>query len=200
MRILIADDNPVIRRLVGATVQDPRWEVVLCCDGLEAWKTLATTDVPMLAILNWVMPGMDGVEVIRKTRNEGRCAPLYIILLTAKGRRVDIVEGLKAGADDYVVKPFDHNELRARVRVGERVIALERRSRDRVMELENALSRVSQLQGMLPICSYCKKIRDDQNYWQQVESYVAKHADVKFSHSVCPDCHALYVKPGLRLV
>ena len=197
MQVVIADDNPVTRRLVEATILTLGHELTVCCDGLEAWDKLSGADVPSLAVLNWLMPGMEGVEIVRRARESNRKAPLYIILLTGKGQREDIVEGLKAGADDYVVKPFDHEELRARVIVGERVIALEQRLRERVVDLERVLSRVNQLQGLLPICSYCKKIRDDHNYWEQVESYVARHSDVRFRHSVCPDCYALHLKPAL---
>ncbi|PYP85302.1 MAG: response regulator [Blastocatellia bacterium AA13] len=197
-RLVIADDNPVITRLVRATIQGSPWELQICRDGLEAFSALDRVVVPTLAIVNWIMPGLDGVEVVRRVRTDPLTAPLYIILLTAKGRQEDIVEGLRAGADDYVIKPFIHEELRARIRVGERVIDLEKKSRERLMDLERVLSNVSQLQGMLPICSYCKKIRDDHNYWEQVESYMTKHSDVRFSHSVCPDCDALYVRRPFR--
>jgi response regulator RpfG family c-di-GMP phosphodiesterase len=98
------------------------------------------------------------------------------------------VAGLDAGADDYVVKPFDQEELRARVQVGIRVLKLQRSLADRVTELELALDRVNQLQGLLPICCYCKRIRDDRNYWHQVEAYIENHSDAQFSHGVCPEC------------
>jgi DNA-binding response OmpR family regulator len=114
--------------------------------------------------------------------------------LTTKSDKEDVVVGLDAGADDYVTKPFDREELRARVQVGLRVVQLQHALADRVNELEEALSRVKQLQGLLPICSFCKRVRNDQNYWQQVESYVTQHSEAKFSHSICPDCFEQYVK------
>jgi phosphoserine phosphatase RsbU/P len=123
--------------------------------------------------------------------------PPYLILLTAKGRREDIITGLKAGANDYVTKPFDREELRARVQVGARIVELQHSLADRVHALEEALARVKQLQGLLPICSYCKKIRDDQNYWQQVENYISRHSEAQFSHSICPGCYEQLVKPEL---
>jgi DNA-binding response OmpR family regulator len=113
---------------------------------------------------------------------------MYVILLTGRASRADLVAGLDAGADDYLVKPFDLEELRARVHVGIRVLTLQERLAARVAELQSALSTVKQLSGLLPICSYCKRIRSDENYWEQVDSYVAHHSDVKFSHGICPSC------------
>ena len=110
------------------------------------------------------------------------------MLLTSRTRMQDVVAGLKAGADDYLTKPVDREELEARLSVATRVVQLQQRLADRVNELEEAISRVRQLQGLLPICAYCKRIRDDQNYWNQVESYIAEHLDVRFSHGICPSC------------
>src|SRR3989440_12800541 len=121
------------------------------------------------------MPGMDGLELCTRIRSMGREPKPYLIFVTARARPQDIVTGLTAGADDYIVKPFQREELRARVRVGERLLELQAILADRVKELEDALARVKLLQGLLPICSYCKKVRDDRTYWQQVESSIAEH-------------------------
>ncbi len=199
MRILIAEDDMVSRRVLEATLQKWSHEVVVTCDGTEAWTALQREDAPSLAILDWMMPGMDGVELCRQARQRGgSLASLYIILLTAKGTKEDIVSGLDAGADDYLTKPFDRDELRARVRVGARVLELQSSLTNRLQELEDALSQVNQLQGILPICSYCKSVRDDQNYWQRVESYISDHSEARFSHSICPDCYETTVKPQLE--
>src|SRR5439155_1693500 len=123
-----------------------------------------------LAILDWTMPGMDGLELCRRVRGLPKPIKPYLIFVTARARTQDIVTGLTAGADDYIVKPFQRDELHARVRVGERLLELQATLADRVKELEDALARVKLLHGLLPICSYCKKVRDVQNYWQQVES------------------------------
>lgn len=197
MKVLIAEDETVSRRLLEATLVRWGYEVVVASDGMEAWEALQGDDAPSLAILDWMMPSMDGLEVCRRIRNLPSSTPPYLILLTAKGRREDIVTGLEAGANDYVTKPFNREELRARVQVGVRMVELQQSLADRVRALEEALARVKQLQGLLPICSYCKKIRDDQNYWQQVESYIAEHSQAQFSHSICPDCYEKLVKPEL---
>jgi DNA-binding response OmpR family regulator len=188
MKILIAEDDPVSRRLLQAALIKWGYEVIVTANGKEAWQALQQPDAPSLLILDWLMPEMDGVEVCREARGTPTFKSAYILLLTSRGSKEDIVEGLEAGADDYVTKPFDHGELRARVQVGARVVQLQSALADRVKELEEAIANVKQLQGLLPICSYCKKIRDDGNYWHRVESYIAGHANVRFSHGICPDC------------
>lgn len=188
MKILIADDEPGSRRLLEVTLKKWGYEVIVTADGQQAWDITQSADPPALMILDWSMPAMDGIEVCRKARDRTGTRPAYIILLTSRDSKGDLVEGLEAGADDYVTKPFDPQELRARVHVGVRVLQLQNTLAQRVEELEAALSREKHLQGLLPICCYCKKIRDDGNYWHQVESYVAQFADVRFSHSVCPEC------------
>jgi len=102
------------------------------------------------------------------------------------------------GADDYMIKPFEREELRARIHAGRRVLDLERSLADRVVELEDALHRVKLLQGLIPICAWCKKVRDDRNYWQQVEQYVTEHSEAQFTHSICPDCRAKYADPEIQ--
>lgn len=188
MKILIAEDDPVSRRLLQAALIKWGYEVIVTANGKEAWAALQLPDAPSLLILDWLMPEMDGVEVCREVRQTPALKSAYIILLTSRGSKEDIVQGLEAGADDYVTKPFDHGELRARVQVGSRVISLQAALAARVTELEEAITNVKQLQGLLPICCYCKKIRDDGNYWHRVESYITGHANVRFSHGICPDC------------
>ncbi len=197
MNILIAEDDPISRRLLEATLVKWGYEVVSTSNGAEAWEVLVGPEPPRLAILDWMMPEMDGVEICRRARGRPDPGTLHIILLTARGRKEDVIAGLLAGADDYVTKPFDHEELRARVQVGVRIVELRTMLAARVADLEEALTRVRQLRGLLPICSYCKKIRDDQNYWQQVEQYVSTHTDVQFSHGICPDCYSRVVEPQL---
>jgi phosphoserine phosphatase RsbU/P len=198
MKVLIAEDEPDSRQLLQIMVARWGYEAQPVRDGAEAWEALQQEDAPPLALLDIMMPRMDGLEVCRRTKEMQTPLPFYIILLTAKTLPKEIVVGLEAGADDYLTKPFDPSELRARIKVGERILELQQNLSLRVAELEEALSRVKQLQGLLPICSYCKKIRDDRNYWEQVESYIARHSEAQFSHSICPDCYAQFVTPDIE--
>ena len=198
MKILIAEDDETSRLLLETTLS--RWghEVVSTKDGQQAYDALLEKDGPKLAILDWMMPYLDGVEICRKARLESAIQHLYIVMLTTRNTVDDITEALDSGADDYLNKPFDRKELRARIAVGSRIIDLQTTLADRVRELEESTRREKHLQGLLPICSYCKKIRDDQNYWQQVERFVETRADVAFSHSICPDCYESQVKPEIK--
>jgi diguanylate cyclase (GGDEF)-like protein/PAS domain S-box-containing protein len=140
MRVLIAEDDMVSRRVLEATLIKWGHEVVIASDGDAALAVLGGTDAPPLAILDWMMPGMDGVEVCRRARQSSSATPTYIILLTAKTEKEDVVAGLEAGADDYLTKPFARVELRARIEVGVRIIKLQKRLADRVEELNQALA------------------------------------------------------------
>lgn len=195
MRLLIAEDDAVSRRALEATLVRWGYEVLVAADGSEAWRLLQAPGAPRLAVLDWMMPGADGVELCRRLRAAEGLVPPYVILLTARNQAEDVAAGLDAGADDYVTKPFDRAELRARLRVGERTLALQQRLADRVAALEQALAHVKRLQGLLPMCAWCRKIRNDGNYWQDLESYLVEHGDTRFSHGICPECRKL-VRPA----
>jgi two-component system cell cycle response regulator len=125
MRILIAEDDAVSRRLLERKLAMWGYQVITCADGAEAWRVLQQDDSPSLAILNWMMPGMDGVQVCREVRKLHRKDYAYIILLTGRDQKEDIVEGIEAGADDYVTKPFHPHELNVRVRAGRRILEMQ---------------------------------------------------------------------------
>jgi DNA-binding response OmpR family regulator len=146
----------------------------VAAEGLAAWEHIAGDHPPDLAVIDWMMPGIDGLELCRRIRATPPRSPVYVILLTARTSRQDLVDGLEAGADDYLTKPFDPDELRARIHVGKRTLGL--------------MASIKQLRGLLPICSYCKRVRSDEDYWEQVDSYLASHTDVQWSHSICPEC------------
>jgi two-component sensor histidine kinase len=124
LKILLAEDDPVTRRLVESQLRKWGHEIVVAPDGELAWRVLQRPDAPAIAVLDWVMPGMDGLDLCKGVRGLGREPYTYLILLTARGGLQNIVEGFEAGADDYIVKPFDVNELRVRIKTGERIVAL----------------------------------------------------------------------------
>ena len=200
MKVVVADDDPVARRLLEGVLGKLGFDVILAKDGTQALEILTADDPPPLAILDWMMPGMTGVDVCRSLRERAPSAPTYVLIVTSREQTDDLVTALNAGADDYVTKPFQVEELKARVGVGLRVATLQRRIADRVTELERALAHVTRLQGLLPICMYCKKIRNDQNYWTQVETYVSDHSDARFSHGICPECRAKHIEPELERI
>ena len=191
MRILIAEDDPVTRRILEASLGRLGWDVITAEDGTSAWRILENLDgqnPPELVILDWMMPGMDGIEICRKLRSTPGFELVYIILLTSRSDTEDLAMGLMAGANDYITKPFHPAELESRVRGGERMVKLQTSLSARIKQLEEALREVKRLQGLLPICSYCKKVRNEANYWEQVESYFSSHSDLDFTHSICPSC------------
>ncbi len=197
MHILLADDDSVIRALLSALLTREGHSVDLAVDGDAAWAALQAPEPPPLVMLDWFMPGVDGLELCRRIRADARLRSTYVIVCTTQHQQADIVRGLDAGADDYVTKPFDARELCARIRAGERVLDLQAQLSQRVRELEVALAEIKQLQGFLPICCYCKNIRDDQNYWQQVEIYLEKRSALRFSHGICPGCYNREIQPQL---
>jgi len=125
VKVLIAEDDMVSRRLLEAMLTKWGYEVTVTRDGVEAWEVLQGADAPSVAILDWMMPGLDGVEVCRKVRQRGQEPYIYLLLLTTKGRKENIIEGLDAGADDYLTKPFDPQELQVRLRTGMRIVKLQ---------------------------------------------------------------------------
>lgn len=197
MRILIAEDDKVTRMRLERTLGGWGFDVAAVGDGQAAWERLCSEDPPRLCIIDWLMPAMEGPELCRRVREKFPEEYFYLIILSAQQGVDNLIEGLGAGADDYVTKPFIGRELRSRIDVGVRVIGLERMLANKVHQLEVALEDVKQLRGLLPICSYCNKIRNDDDYWEQVDSYITRHSDVEFSHSICPSCYEKHVQPML---
>lgn len=198
LQVLVADDEPVSRTVVGAMLKKAGYVVHYASDGEQAWQRLDSAAPPGIALLDWEMPGLQGPEVIERIRSKQSQTPTYIILLTSRDSSADIVRGLRAGADDYVTKPANEDELIARVNVGARVVRLQAALGDRVRSLEEALANVKALQTLLPMCAYCKSIRNDQNYWEKVETYFTQHSGVSFTHSYCPTCYDRFVRPQLE--
>jgi phosphoserine phosphatase RsbU/P len=188
LHALVADDDRVTATVLAASLRRWNFDVSMAHNGEDAWRVISGPTMPSLAILDWMMPGLDGVALCTRIRERPACSHMYVILLTSRDSSADIVVGLEAGADEYLVKPFDPNELRARVQTGARVLSLQSRLVDKIEALEEALANVKQLRGLLPMCSYCKSIRNDGDYWQQLEAYIGDHSDAEFSHGICPTC------------
>jgi DNA-binding response OmpR family regulator len=191
VKILVAEDDAVSRRILESTLGKLGWDVITAADGTAAWRILERLEgrnAPELAVIDWMMPGIDGVEICRRLRATPGFEMMYVILLTMRTEKEDLAAGLAAGANDYMTKPFDAIELEARIRVGERMIRLQTALAAQIRELEEALAHVKRLQGLLPICSYCKMVRNEENYWEQVERYITTRSDLELTHSVCPRC------------
>lgn len=188
MHVLIADDDIVLRHALSVKVKEWGYEPVVCVDGGEARDVVRGEAPPPLAILDWNMPCIDGLEICAELRSHPRTSSMYVIMLTGNSTKDDVVAGLDGGVDEYLVKPFDWRELRARLAIGARIVGLQQTLAGRVAELEDALSNVRSLSGLLPICCYCKRIRDDGDYWQRLEAYLSEHSDAQFTHGICPDC------------
>lgn len=178
----------MIRYLLESYLTAWGYKVIATENGAEALARLQQEDPPRLLILDWMMPERSGIEVCRFVRAQTNRPYTYIIMLTANSTSEDLAEGFAAGVDDYIFKPFDEKALHARLKAGERIINLEQTLAYKISELEAALTQVRQLKELLPICMFCKKIRDDNDYWHQIEAYLHQHAGTDFSHGICPEC------------
>ncbi len=195
--ILVVEDTELTLKIIKRYLVSWGYDVVHASNGDQAWELLQENRFRMV-LLDWMMPGMDGITICRKLRERGSEAFIYIIMLTSKDRKEDIVAGLETGADDYVTKPFDPDVLHSRIKVGWRIVELEHNLAERIKELQGSLDQVKRLQGLLPICCYCKKIRRDSDYWEQVDKYISEHSEAEFSHGICPECYKKYVEPELE--
>ena len=183
MRILVAEDDAVCRTIIEKEIRRFGHEPVPAEDGNIAWGRYRMEHFQVV-VTDWFMPGVDGLEFCRRIRADLRPRYTYVIVLTAVTTREGYLEGMRAGADDFLVKPLDAAQLGARLMVAERVLALQ--------------TELRTLEGLLPICSYCKRIREGKDYWQQVEAYIAARTEARFSHSICPDCYQKHVVPELE--
>lgn len=180
--VLIVDDDPVTCATLRALLTGSGYTVSIAGNGREAWELLQTTRFPVV-VSDWYMPEVDGVELCRRLRSGPQDQYVYFILITSHGGKQQYLTGMEAGADDFITKPVDPDELRARIRVAERILGLRR--------------HVQHLEKLLPICSYCRRIRDDVGHWDSLEVYIEKRAEAQFSHGICADCYANVVQPQL---
>lgn len=198
-KLLIVDDEPLNIRLISALLAH-EYDILTALNGHEAISRLKEHQVDLI-LLDVMMPDISGFDVCRIVKGNARFADIPVIFLTAMDTPQGEREGLDVGAIDYLTKPVDLELLKLRVR---NLVTLKQRSdevkqqRDLLArqkaELEAALARVKQLEGVIPICMFCKKIKNDQESWQQLELYLAQHSDVLFSHGACPDCYEKEMK------
>lgn len=183
MKILVAEDDFISRKLLVTTLHQFGHEVEAFENGLEAWEAYTNHRWPII-VSDWLMPALDGLAFCRRVRSRRTDDYTYFILLTANVQgRETYKEAMQAGIDDFLAKPLDRDQIWMRLRVAERILGYTK--------------QITQLEAMLPMCSYCKKIRDDNNYWEQVEHYISRRTGDHFSHSVCPECYDRIVRPQL---
>lgn len=185
--VLIVDDAPENIRIIENLLK-PDKIIKAATHGEKALEIAMSDTPPDIILLDVEMPGMSGFEICRKLKGSSRTADIPIIFLTAKTDTDYIVKGFEHGAVDYVIKPFNAVELKARVQTHLNLKRAIDSEKELVVRLREALAQVKQLSGILPICANCKKIRNDSGYWEQVESYIKDHSEAEFSHGLCPEC------------
>jgi DNA-binding response OmpR family regulator len=199
MKLLIAEDDVFFRKLLQQTL-GADYDVILAEDGTQAWATLQQEDAPQLAILDWVMPGMSGPQVCRKVRQCSSLDSMYLIILTAKNSAADVVSGLRAGADDYVTKPFSPEELRARVKIGKRILNLKDSLAERSVEAKESSARETLLRQLLLSfpCRHGSEI--NQKNWPGAEAYIREGSETQdiscLACSLLPDRNNMPVTNG----
>lgn len=186
-RILIVDDVPANIQLIANMLSKEAFQISAALSGAQALGMVERVQ-PDLVLLDVTMPVMDGFETCRQLKALPATAEVPVIFLTGRAAEEDVLRGFEAGGVDYVSKPFSHPELMARVQTHlrlRRLVEVERRQR---LELQASMAQIKQLSGLLPICARCKSVRDDQGYWSRLEQYLCDHADVAFTHGICPNC------------
>jgi len=198
-KVLVVDDSPDILLLSTSILRRAGYDVLEASTGKECFDAVQTNH-PDLVVLDVMLPDMTGMDVCRQMKNDKRSEDIFVIL--ASGIQISSerqAEGLDIGADGYIVRPISNREFLARVQAGERIKraedALREKEREQeqlVSQLKEALAEIKTLKGFIPICALCKKIRDDEGYWDQLEAYISKHTDAKFTHGLCPECVEKY--------
>ena len=195
-RILVTDDSLVARTACSNQLKEAGYQVLFAQNGLEAVEAMAKETVD-LVLMDVVMPEMNGVEACRKIKALESAKDTPIIMVTSVGDMKTLQSAFDAGAVDYVTKPIEPIELMARIRsalrLKEEMDARKKREAEltrKNQELESALSEIKTLRGFIPICAWCKKIRNIEGYWEQMEHYIEGHSQATFSHSICKDCAA----------
>jgi len=195
MKILIVDDIPENISALAIALESEGFDILTAAGGEEALQ-LVHHDSPDLILLDINMNGMDGFETCLALKKSGATKDIPVIFLTVSKETETVVRGFACGGVDYIAKPFRQEEVCARVRTHLYLRALTQDKEKLIVELREALAKVKTLSGLLPICSSCKKIRDDNGYWNQIETYIRERSEADFTHGICPKC-AKMLYPGL---
>jgi CheY-like chemotaxis protein len=188
LRVLVAEDHTATRYMLTSLLERHGYEVEAVGEGDRAVEIMMEQEGPTVALLDWMLPNRTGPEICRALRENPRHRFVYLIIVTARETVEDLAEAIDAGADDFVRKPYDPVEILARLRSGQRIVELEHRLSSRISECEEAIDNIRRLKRLLPICMYCKKVRDDSEYWQEIEHYIHAQTGTDFSHGICPGC------------
>jgi len=174
--------------MVQVCLENQGYQVESVADGESAWRLFIRPNPPEIAILDWEMPGITGDELCRKIKGLERESPVHVILLTARDSRQDISEGFDAGADDYITKPFNDDELQARIRVAERIVTIQSSLNSSLQELKTALDMVDAFQEQIGVCGQCGKIQAYDGSWRDGQGLLTYPVDQRFFEKVCGDC------------
>jgi CheY-like chemotaxis protein len=195
MNVMIVEDDRYSRETLCQILELFGHSAVAAMNGREALR-LFVKQKPDIIITDWLMPETDGIELCKRIRHDEEEDYTFIVMVSAKNRKEDMVQAMEAGVDDFMSKPFHREELRLRLTNAERILTLQRSLNSRIRDLEAAKAEVAQLQGFLPICAYCKNVRNDSDFWQGIEHYLGERSDqLIFSHCICPACQEKHVKP-----
>jgi DNA-binding response OmpR family regulator len=185
--VVIVDDVVDNVRLLHHCLKDEGYSFAVARNAAELFQVMETRS-PTLVLLDVMLPDLDGFSILKRLRADARWSDLPVIFVTARAERDDRLNGFLAGGMDYITKPFDAAEVRARVSTHIALRTALETQRKLVVELRAALERVKRLEGIIPICARCKSVRTDGGYWKQVEGYLSEYAGLTFSHGLCPDC------------
>jgi DNA-binding response OmpR family regulator len=186
MKILIAEDEPLAAKILQNALESLGHEVMAAGHGTAAWEAF-DRDPVRLIVSDWLMPGLDGLDLCRKVRDRKQTPYTYFILLTSQETKPENYDlATEAGVDDFLSKPLDRPTIRMRLRVAERILRF--------------TTQVRQLQELIPICSQCRKVRNDKNYWQGVETYINEQTGSNFTHGICPECTEKYLADLQKLL
>lgn len=190
MKILIAEDEYTTRLMVQVCLENWGYSIESVEDGKKAWDIINQNNPPQIAVLDWEMPGISGIDLCRKIKSLDRSSPIHVILLTARDSKNDISQGFEAGADDYITKPFNDDELGARIRVAERIVTIQSSLNSSLEELREALDMVQSFEEPVAVCSTCQKIGAFDGSWRTPEKLLEYPVDPRFIQLDCPSCKA----------